>query len=250
MHKINRREFNKQALSTAVSFSVLQHFFASEALADKPIEVAQKWLATIHEMAKDLRAKKITQQQWQTQVEVLLGQVDINDLLKRIQFNEQLPFYQYRSQIGIDFKMDINAIEGMERFAMGSRIWALKKGGSVIPHGHVYLASCFVMLGGYCHGRHYDKLHEEKDHYLIKPTIDRTFKTGEHSTITDYRDNIHWFTGISDYSYILNLHMRNLEPGPKKSGRVFLDPLGPQDSKGNIIAKKMTKKECKNKFSS
>ena len=32
---------------------------------------------------------------------------------------------------------------------------------------------------------------------LIKPTIDRKFAPGECSTVSDYKDNVHWFQALT-----------------------------------------------------
>ncbi len=31
---------------------------------------------------------------------------------------------------------------------------------------------------------------------IIKPTIDRKFSPGECSTVSDYKDNVHWFQAL------------------------------------------------------
>ena len=80
----------------------------------------------------------------------------------------------------------------------GRQIFAMKKGRSVVPHGHDNMATGFLVLKGDFRGRHYDRLEDHADHYLIRPTIDRAFKPGEFSTISDHKDNIHWFTAESE----------------------------------------------------
>jgi hypothetical protein len=72
----------------------------------------------------------------------------------------------------------------------------MKKGRSVVPHGHDNMRTGFVILRGNFTGKHYDRVADHADHYLIKPTIDRLFKPSEFSTISDHKDNVHWFKPI------------------------------------------------------
>ena len=55
----------------------------------------------------------------------------------------------------------------------------MKKGRSVVPHGHDNMATGFLVLKGDFRGRHYDRLEDHADHYLIL--------AGDHLYRMDYR---------------------------------------------------------------
>ena len=102
----------------------------------------------------------------------------------------------------------------------------MRKGRSVVPHGHDNMCTGFIILRGDFAGKHYDRVEDHEDHYLIKPTIDRLFKPGECSTISDHKDNVHWFKAESDTAFIFNVHIlgynpetRRCRPGLCRSGR-------------------------------
>src|SRR4029434_1505836 len=98
---------------------------------------------------------------------------------------------------------------------------------SVIPHGHNNMATAFLILKGDLQGRHYDRLEDAKDYFIIKPTIDRKFVPGECSTVSDYKDNVHWFRAQSEPAFIFNLHVLDVKPASKlPTGRVYIDPSG------------------------
>jgi hypothetical protein len=59
---------------------------------------------------------------------------------------------------------------------------------------------------------------------IVRPTIDRTFGPGSYSTVTDLKDNVHWFTAKNDSSFIFNIHVLSVKPG--RTGRVYIDPNG------------------------
>jgi hypothetical protein len=117
----------------------------------------------------------------------------------------------------------------------------MKQGRSVVPHGHDNMATGFLVLKGSLRGRHYDRVEDHKDHYIIKPTIDRSFVVGEFSTVSDHKDNVHWFTAESETAFIFNIHVNNTDPGNSKPpGRVYIDPLGEKLAGGLIKAPKVT----------
>ena len=107
----------------------------------------------------------------------------------------------------------------------------------------------FIVLKGKWHGRHYDRLETHSDHYVIKPTIDRHFEPGDLSTISDHKDNIHWFKSESDAAYIFNVHVIGYDPQIKEvSGRLYLDVEGEKLAGGLVKAPKMSSAACHKKY--
>jgi hypothetical protein len=119
----------------------------------------------------------------------------------------------------------------------------------VVPHGHDNMCTGFIILRGNFRGRHYERVEDNRDHYLIKPTIDHGFKPGECSTISDHKDNVHWFVAESETGFIFIIHVIGYNPeNPKSGNRVYVDPEGEKTSAGLIVAKKMTSAECHKKY--
>ena len=83
---------------------------------------------------------------------------------------------------------------------------------------------------------------------IVKPTIDRAFKPGEYSTITDFKDNVHWFKASSPTGFIFNIHVLNLRPDADRTGRVYIDPLGEKISGGRIKAPRISSAESLKRF--
>jgi hypothetical protein len=136
-------------------------------------------------------------------------------------------------------------VEGLPTdLVFGHQIFALTKGRSVVPHGHNNMATAFLILKGDFQGRHFDRLEDVGEYMIIRPTIDRAFKPGEHSTVSDYKDNVHWFTATSDTAFIFNIHVMNVNPDSKlRTGRVYIDPKGEKLSDNRIKAKKIGTEE-------
>jgi hypothetical protein len=107
----------------------------------------------------------------------------------------------------------------------------------------------FIVLRGDFVGKHYDRVEDNQDHYLIKPTIDRTFKPGECSTISDHKDNVHWFKASSATGFIFNIHVMGYNPENQKArSRVYIDPEGEKTGGGLIVARKITSAEAHKKY--
>jgi hypothetical protein len=100
------------------------------------------------------------------------------------------------------------------------------------------MATCFLMLRGTCRGRHFDRVTDEDKHWIITSTIDKEFGPGTTSSVSDYKDNIHWFQAVSDDAFIFNIHILGVTPKcPKQTGRVYVDPNGEKIEGGKIRAR-------------
>jgi hypothetical protein len=87
------------------------------------------------------------------------------------------------------------------------------------------ILSALTTLQGEMHGRHYQRLGEESGNLLVRPTIDRQFRAGDFSSISDQRDNVHWFVTTSERAYTLDAIVDNLDSSRPYRFRIdFVDP--------------------------
>jgi hypothetical protein len=250
MTVLSRREFSQQTLGSLLTFSLLQTVFSHEAFCGEIVPITGKWLQDVNELSKDMRGGKIKQTEWQEKLEQLMEQVDLPELLKYIHFEkliEKLEFSE-RGERAIQHKLP--EVEGLPtELVFGHQIFALKKDRSVVPHGHNNMATAFLILQGDFHGRHYDRLEDpDDDHMIIQPTIDRSFEAGGFSTISDHKDNVHWFRALSETAFIFNIHVVNIDPKNPLGGRVYIDPDGEKLSGGRIRAVKLTPHDAHEKY--
>jgi hypothetical protein len=223
MTHLTRRDFAHGTIGSLLTFSLLETLFRADAFAQEVKPIAAKWLADLNQLGLDVRGAKLKQIEWQDKTEELFKQVNLPELLK---FEKS-----YRAKFP--------EVEGLPtKLVFGHQIFALKKNRSVVPHGHDNMATAFLILKGDFDGRHYDRLEDQKDHYIIKPTIDDRFSVGGVSTVSDHKDNVHWFTATSDTAFIFNIHVTNVVQG-KTSGRVYVDPKGEKLADGTIRARKL-----------
>jgi hypothetical protein len=246
-----RRSFNGKLLGTLAAYGLIETLFQRDAFADPVKPVVTKWITDLNDLSKSLKSDhKLKDTEFQTKLEDLYKVVDLPELLKLLDMDKlertvKLPDNGAKS-VGID----LAKVEGLPaRIWFGKQIFCLKKGRSVVPHGHNNMCTGFIILRGTFEGKHYDRVEDHAEHYLIKSTLDRVFKAGEFSTVSDHKDNIHWFKTTSDTGFIFNLHVLGYDPAFKlPTGRVYLDPDGEKVKGGLIVAKKMSSDECHKKY--
>ncbi len=240
MSTVNRRDFSKTTLGSLLAYSLLETICGHDVLANGVKPIAARWLEELNDRTRDLRGQKLTQLQWQTETERLFQQVNLPEFLSYVNFDRLSKDLKLKDKGERAFRPQFPEVEGLPtELVFGHQMFALKKGRSVVPHGHNNMATGFLILNGEFHGRHYDRLEDEEAHMIIKPSIDRRFDVGEFSTVSDFKDNVHWFQAISETAYLFNIHVLNVDPKVQKHGRVYIDPHGEELADGKIRAKKL-----------
>ncbi|MBY0457368.1 MAG: hypothetical protein K2V38_08530 [Gemmataceae bacterium] len=247
---LSRREFHARLIGSAITFSLVETLWARDLFADDAKPTIGAWLKELVEITKDLRGQKLTDVQFQTKMEDLYKRVDLTDLCKLVKLDDIETKTKLPDNGAANVGFDLSKVEGLPaEVGFGKQIFGCKKGRSIVPHGHANMCTGFIILKGEWHGRHYDRVETHKEHYVIKPTIDKKFKPGDLSTISDHKDNIHWFRAESDAAYIFNVHVIGYDKEIKESsGRLYLDVEGEKLAGGLVKAPKMTSAECHKKF--
>lgn len=248
--EISRRTFAKQTLGTLLTYSLLETICTSQAVAETVKPITLQWLSQVNQLGRDVRDQEVSQIVWQQQIEELFRQVELPELLRLVDFERLTKDLKFVDSGAKSLKFSFPKVEGLpSEYVFGKQIFALKKGRSVVPHGHNNMATAFLVLEGDLRGRHYDRLEDHKDSVIVKPTIDRKFGPGECSSVSDYKDNIHWFQAKTEPAYIFNLHVLNVRPGNESpTGRVYVDPAGEALAGGLIRAPRISYKVAHEKY--
>lgn len=246
MNQLTRREFSVATLGSLMSYSLLETLFHRDAFGDEIKPEAIKWLANVNNLASDVKNQKLPQVEWQKQVEALFQKIDVAEVLRLIDFESLTKDLKIVDNGANSLRPKFPKVEGLPtEYVFGRQVFAMKKGRSVVPHGHNNMATSFLILKGDLRGRLYDRIQDEESHILIKPTVDRAFKAGEASSISDDKDNVHWFQALSDTAFIFNIHVLDVRPSKGDStGRIYLDPNGEKLAGGIIRAKKLEHKQA------
>ncbi|HEX5105065.1 MAG TPA: hypothetical protein VFV87_14700 [Pirellulaceae bacterium] len=238
---LSRREFARQSLGGLLTYSLLQTLFSRDAFGDEMKLVAAKWLKDLNDLSQEAKSGKLKQTDWQTKVDELFDKIDLAEALQFIDFEKLTANLKFRDQGELSLRAKLPQVEGLPTdLVFGHQVFALTKDRSVVPHGHNNMATAFLILKGTFRGRHYDRLEDDGEYMIIRPTIDRAFGPTEHSTVSDYKDNVHWFTATSDQAFIFNIHVMNVDPAKKNTGRVYIDPSGEKLSDNRIRARRVS----------
>ena len=253
-HKlISRKDFSTSLCKSLLSFSLFSFLSKHQLLYAVENSYSTKQLMDeVHHLSYLLAKNKINQITWQDSLEKIFQKIDLKDYIADINLDKILKkvFPENQSKNQNFHRIHLGKTNKLlKRKILKGQLFIMKKNRSVVPHGHNYMTSGFLVLKGEFHGKHYDRIQDKKKHILIKPTIDRNFSQGEFSTISDERDNVHWFKSVSDYGVLLNIHIKNLKLGPKLPGRVYLNPIGEKVSQEYILAKKISRQESYRLFS-
>jgi hypothetical protein len=245
-----RRDFSASLLGSVMTFGLVELLWSRDLFADAVKPTVEAWLKELVEMTKDLRGRRLTDVEFQAKMEDLYKRVDLQALVGLVKLDEIEKRSKLPDSGALSRSIDLAKVEGLPaNLGFGKQVFGCRKGRSIVPHGHANMCTGFIVLKGKWHGRHYDRIETHKDHYVIRPTIDREFGPGELSTISDHKDNIHWFKAASDVGYIFNVHVIGYDSRIEgTSGRLYLDPDGETLSGGRIKATKMTSEACHKKY--
>lgn len=246
-----RRSFNRKLLGTLAAYGLIETLFRHDAFAAAVKPAVAQWLRDLNNLSRDLKVgHKLKDTEFQAKMEELYRHVNLPELLQLLDLEKIARMTRLPDNGPASVGIDLRKVEGLpEQLSFGKQIFCLKKGRSVVPHGHNNMCTGFIVLRGTFAGKHYDRVADEPGHYLIRPTIDRPFGPGEFSTISDHRDNVHWFKATSDTGFIFNVHVIGYDPAiDLPAGRVYLDPDGEKVQGGLIRAKRMTSSECHKKY--
>lgn len=242
---MNRREFTGSVLA----YGLIQMLWSRDLFAGEVKPIVAQWFKDLNSLGQDLKGQKLKDTEFQAKMEALYKKVDLAELVSFVDLDKIAEKVKLPDNGAFSAGFDVTKVEGLGSLSFGRQIFCLKKGRAVVPHGHENMCTGFIVLRGKFRGRHYDRLETKTDHYIIKPTIDQEFAAGGASTISDHKDNIHWFTCNSESGYIFNAHVIGYDPKIKEpSGRLYLDPEGEKLAGGLIKAPKMNSGECHKKY--
>ncbi len=239
---MNRREFTRQALQSLTAVALIEGLAAHRLFGKEVAPIVDDWFKQLDTISHDLKDHKLKDVEFQKSLETLYSRVDLPSLLKSLDFDRIAAGLTYPEHGAKSLSVDFKNVAGLStNLVFGRQIFAMKKGRSVVPHGHDNMATGFLVLKGDFQGRHWDRVEDKDDHYLIRPTIDRKFAPGEFSTVSDHKDNVHWFTAEDEVGFLFNIHVIDYNTENRNGGRrVYVDPNGEKVAGGLIKAPKIS----------
>jgi hypothetical protein len=234
LEKPSRRSFTQSLLGGIGTFSLAQSLLKADLLAAPLKRAISPWVTELEAMCKGLKDGKVKQTEWQQKAEELFQRVELRDLLKATNFDRiarKIKFLEEREAI-----WEISRIDGSKiSLTCLTMFEALKRGRAIVPHGHRNMASFHMVLSGQLHTRCYDRVESDAQTITIKPTIDEVFTAGKLATMSDEKDNVHWFKAVSETVYAFNVGVYSINPNMDLIGREYIDPDRGEKLSGGLI---------------
>jgi hypothetical protein len=208
-------------------------------------DVLRARLRKLQELSRALARHEIQALDWQRGAAEVCDGIDLEELFRAADFERviaRLPLLPRGTSAE-----SIRLLEGQ---VFTPKIFAMGKGRAIIPHGHVNMVSQHLVLQGEMHGRHYQRVHDEPGHLTVRPTIDKAFRPGDFSSISDQRDNVHWFVTTSERAYTLDAIVDNLDPArPYRFHIDFVDPENAvRSGDGSLRMPRLELDECLRRY--
>lgn len=230
-HALNRRETMAALLPAFATYA-----FLAEAHAQTPRLSAALWVDRQNEIAHALAGGEITPLAWQGEVERLAREVDLPELMalvvrSRISLagrgSANDPTKRYVRFLGDDGQP--------RRLEYGAALFNFEPQNVITPHGHKHMVSAHMVVEGQFRVRNYDRVRDEGEAMVIRPTRDYIAHTGEISTMSSQRDNIHWFVPQGGAATTFDVVMSGLDPGQDDYEIRAIDPIGGRNLGDGLI---------------
>lgn len=204
--------------------ALLAFLHARQALAAPVQAAALDTLRTLGELALALRRGELEPAMWQDEMARQVAAIDVAEVIAAIELDrlvaalDPLPDDRPRVQPLELAALDALLIEAGAKL----KLFALAPGRAIVPHGHHGLVSMHWVLRGSLHARSFDRVERTRTHVLVRPTIDRVLRPGAATSVSEDRDNVHWFVAVDGPAFALDLLVARLDPdGPH--GRFYVD---------------------------
>jgi len=244
--KLSRRTFARNMLGSLLTFSLVKSLDEVDVLARTVSPIVRKWLIEMESLTQQLRHGQLKGIDWQSQIEALLARVELNDLLSAIDFDKLAKTAvfpeDHESAEDVDFSQN-KGLPGELSFA--PYFYAMKKGTAIVPHGHRNMASMHMMIKGQSHGWQFERVSDEGQYLTIRPTNDKVLEVGAVTTVSELKNNIHWFKALSEPVFMFNIGVFRINPSETFNGRDCIDPVGGEKLKDGLIrARRIELKEA------
>ena len=237
---MSRRQVMRGMISTIAIAQLLRLAIETKAVA-APIEpLTNKWAQSLGELARELNSRSLTVTQWQEAIEALHKTVPIADVLKLVDFDRLRPKLERSGRLESHQYVSLPGI-GSTAGLFWTNLFIVPEGGAIPPHGHNELVTAHLIVRGRLHARTFDRIADEPGRMLLRPTRDEHCGVGSTITMSDERDNVHWFVAEGGPAFTLDVgaiapKLRDHLNGRGADGRIYLDPTVSRRADGLIEA--------------
>lgn len=197
-------------------------------------------------LGRRLRRGEITQFQWQDAIGPILRGATIEEIRDAIgleMIRERTP--RVRLGAGIQNVPLLARLDPDDGAAV--RVFFFGAGRTDPPHCHFNMVAAHIVLAGQFRVRHFERLRETADGFVLRPSHDRVIGVGDSTSISDLRDNAHWHAALTP-GVLLDVEQGRLDPSLPIRKRQMLDLGVPPNADGSILASCLDRQTALHRF--
>lgn len=219
----SRRE---QLLGILPAFMLYALLGEAKASAPARTDAVRKWIDDQHEIASALSRGAIGGRQWALEVERLARRIDVEELMTHVGRSQirpaGAPSHNDPTKRYVRF---LDEAGQPRRLAYGVALFDFMPSNVITPHGHKHMVSAHLVVAGKFRVRNFDRLRDEGDAMIIRPTRDYVAAPGQISTMCSERDNIHWFVPQDGPARTFDIVISGFDEGQPDYDIKAVDPL-------------------------
>lgn len=219
-----RREHLLAILPAFAAFALL-----GEARAQAPARrgSVRSWIDSQDEIARALASGTMSGRQWALEVERLGRTVDVAELMAEVDRARVTTAGAGSSNDPRKRHVRFLDADGTpRRLNYGVALFDFAPRNVITPHGHKHMVSAHMVVNGAFRVRNFDRLRDEGEAMIIRPTRDYVASVGQVSTMCSERDNIHWFVPQSGPATTFDVVISGLDAGQPDHDIRTIDPVG------------------------
>lgn len=220
-----RRQLIIRSLASFTSYALLAESARAGLAASG--ENVRRWIGRQDEIARALAAGEMAQADWHDEIGRLAGEVDLAELASEI---DRAQIIDGGAPYGRDPVKRIVRFHGEDgapqALGYGAALFAFAPDCVITPHAHRYMASAHLVLEGAVRVRTFDRIGQDRDAIIIRPTGDHIAGVGDATAMTSAKDNVHWFAAHGGPAKTFDIIIDGLEGGDRRYLIEPVDPLG------------------------
>jgi hypothetical protein len=223
---ISRRELCRAALESLAGYGLCSLVLSRPLWAAPVAPALARWARGLEQQCVDLRRGALTQAEWRAALLQLYAKVPLPDLLAAIDFDRVAAATVLPADDATTARVTLPPVAGLPpQHAFAHKLFGMRKGRAIAPHGHENMISAHLVARGQVRVRQYHRLRDEPEHLILQPSRDTVQVPGQHTSISDRDDNVHWLEALTEPAWTFDVIVDNLDPGqPFPYRQAFVDP--------------------------
>jgi len=242
--QIQRRELLSSAAVAIALLPALAWITRANAWATPLDPALRRWILRVGEIGYSVQSGTLTPLHWQEAMQEAYAVLSPQELVRFIDLDRLLQGLEYPPvKFGAVKNVPWPEVDGFpSELRFGHKLFVYRKGSSTPPHCHNNLVSAHWILRGEVRTRTFDRVEDLEKAILLAPTRDEVSRPGALVSMSDARDNAHWFEGVSEepsVSFDIPIGVtpeKTYRHAAEYYNQIYLDPTVAARSDGKIEA--------------